>query len=139
MSETKVDTLKWLELDPENTKEEFEKIKTSLNAHGFIKINSPEDLFELKNLIYSQLSAGHFKSDRHKIAFMLSKYECGAFNNELKITRRHFVDKVLAKSWLREMQSRFHPDRNQDIKDDVDFDAISAGINKAYGEMVGRQ
>lgn len=139
MNETNTKEPNWLEFETEKLNSEFETIKILLQDHKFIDIRSKEDLVELKKFIYSQLPSGYFKSERHKLAFMLSKYERSAFNKELGITRRHFVDKSLAKSWMGKMQAMFNPDRNKDITNDIDFDEITAGINKAYGEMVGRQ
>ena len=130
---------KWLHSNKEDLKKNFEEIKETFNDKEFLNINSPEDLLLLRDFIINQFDVGYFKSQRHKIAFLLSKYESNAFNKELGITRRHFVDKELAKKWMREMQSKFHPDLNQDIETDVDFTKISAGINRAYGEMVGRK
>lgn len=130
---------KWLHSNEEDLKKNFEEIKETFNDKEFLNINSPEDLLLLRDFIINQFDVGYFKSQRHKIAFLLSKYESNAFNKELGITRRHFVDKELAKKWMREMQSKFHPDLNQDIETDVDFTKISAGINRAYGEMVGRK
>lgn len=130
---------KWLHINEEDLKKNFEEIKENLDDKEFLNIKSPEDLILLRDFIINQFDAGYFKSQRHKIAFLLSKYESNAFNEELGITRRHFVDKELAKKWMWEMQSKFHPDLNKDIKSDVDFTRVSAGINKAYGEMVGRK
>lgn len=130
---------KWLHSNEEDLKKNFEEIKETFNDKEFLNINSPEDLLLLRDFIINQFDVGYFKSQRHKIAFLLSKYESNAFNKELGITRRHFVDKELAKKWMKEMQSKFHPDLNQDIETDVDFTKISAGINRAYGEMVGRK
>lgn len=130
---------KWLHSNKEDLKKNFEEIKETFNDKEFLNVNSPEDLLLLRDFIINQFDAGYFKSQRHKIAFLLSKYESNAFNKELGITRRHFVDKELAKKWMREMQSKFHPDLNQDIETDVDFTKISAGINRAYGEMAGRK
>lgn len=129
----------WLHYDEEGLKKNFEEIKETFKDKEFLNVSSPEDLSRLRDFILGQFGAGCFKSERHKIAFLLSKYESNAFNEELGITRRHFVDKRLAKKWMGEMQSKFHPDHNQDIESDIDFTKISEGINRAYGEMVGRE
>lgn len=129
----------WINFDEEETNNHFEDIKSNFKGFCFLNIDSPTDLISLRNFIYQQFKDGCFKSERHKLVFMLSKYESGAFNEELGITRRHFVDKTLAKTWMGEMQKKFHPDKNQDIKNDIDFTEVSKGINKAYGEMVGRK
>lgn len=129
----------WLSFDTDKLEDNFENIKAALNVESFINVNTMEELIGLKAFILKQLEKGYFKSERHKKAFLLSKYETGAFNDELGITRRHFVDKKLAKEWMSKQQAEFHPDKNQDIKSDIDFDKVSEGINKAYGEMVGRK
>jgi hypothetical protein len=134
-----MDITDWINFSEEEINCNFESIRDFFNDVEFITIKSPSDLIHLRVFIYQQLSDGYFKSERHKIAFLLSKYESGAFNEELGITRRHFVDKTLAKRWMTEMQGKFHPDKNHDIKSDIDFTKISEGINKAYGEMVGRK
>lgn len=129
----------WMDFDEEEISNRADDIKAEINKFDFLKINSASDLIILKNFIYQQLSSGCFKSERHKLAYLLSKYESGAFNKELGITRRHFVDEDLAKNWMRKMQSIFHPDKNINIESDIDFTKISEGINRAYGEMVGRK
>jgi hypothetical protein len=137
MSPTKSNNL--FNLDEDEIKNKFEDIKDTLKANSFLNINTPEDLFNLRSFLLHQLEPGYFKSDRHKIAFLLSKYESNAFNEELGITRRHFVDKKVAKAWMTKMQHKFHPDKNKDITYDIDFTKISDGINKAYTEMVGQK
>jgi hypothetical protein len=129
----------WIDLDEDEIKNKFEEIKDTLNTSSFLNVNTPEDLFSLRSFLLNQFEPGYFKSERHKVAFFLSKYESNAFNEELGITRRHFVDKKLAKTWMGKMQSKFHPDKNKDINNDIDFTQISDGINKAYAEMVGRK
>lgn len=129
----------WLYINEEDLKSNFEDIKENLKDKEFLNINSFEDLLLLRNFLFGQFRDGYFKSERHMKAFLLSKYESNVFNKELGISRRHFVDKNLAKKWMTEMQSQFHPDRNQDILADIDFTKISEGINRAYGEMVGRK
>lgn len=134
-----MDSKDWIYFNEEEIKHDFEDIKESLKDFEFLNIKYPADLVSLRDLILRQLKDGYFKSERHKLAYLLSKYESGAFNDELGITRRHFVDKKLAKAWMGEMQAKFHPDKNQDIKSDIDFTKVSEGINRAYGEMVGRK
>lgn len=129
----------WMDFDEEKINNQADEIKAEINKYDFLKINSTSDLFLLRNFIYQQLGNGYFKSERHKLAYFLSKYESGAFNQELGITRRHYVDNDLAKNWMRKMQSTFHPDKNIDIKNDIDFEKISEGVNRAYSEMVGRK
>lgn len=134
-----MDIENWINLSVEEICGRFEEIKINLNEYEFLNINSPDDLVSLKDFILKQLNDGCFKSERHKLAYLLSKYESGAFNDELGIKRRHFVDEKLAKRWLGQMQAKFHPDKNQDIKSDINFTEVSEGINRAYGEMVGRK
>ncbi|EGQ7683784.1 hypothetical protein IZS58_004738 [Vibrio parahaemolyticus] len=129
----------WINFSEDELKEQFESIKAILRTESFINVNTIDDLLELKVFIFKQLEDGYFKSDRHKNAYLLTKYETGAFNEELGITRRHFKDKKLAKEWMSIMQATFHPDKNKDIQGDIDFTKVSEGINRAYGEMVGRK
>ncbi|MGE8705362.1 MAG: hypothetical protein ACN6O5_22000 [Achromobacter sp.] len=134
-----METKNWMDFDEEEINSRADALIVEINKYDFLKINSADDLFSLRKFIYEQLSGGCFKSERHKLAYLLSKYESGCFNQELGITRRHFLDKELAKKWLMRMQGIFHPDKNIDIKSDLDFEKISEGINRAYGEMVGRK
>lgn len=129
----------WLFLSEEELNNSFNVLKTDLNSKKFLNINTPEDLFNLRGFILNQFKVGYFKSERHMIAFFLSNYESNIFNEALGITRRHFVDKKLAKKWMIEMQNEYHPDKNINIKSDIDFAKISDGINKAYAEMVGQK
>lgn len=129
----------WIDLNEDEIENNFEDIKDTLKTCSFLNINTLEDLFRLRSFFLNQFESGCFKSERHKVAFLLSKYESNAFNEELGITRRHFVDKKLAKTWMGKMQSKYHPDKNKDIANDIDFTQISDGINKAYTEMVGRK
>jgi hypothetical protein len=134
-----MDIKNWIDFDDEKIKHDFEVIRDNFKGLDFLNIDSPNSLILLRNFIFQQLKDGYFKSERHKIAFLLSKYESGVFNEELGITRRHFVDKKLAKTWMGKMQQEFHPDKYQDIKSDIDFTTVSKGINKAYGEMTGKK
>lgn len=129
----------WLLFDDDQLKAELPKIKDSLSDLSFIRIESVSDLKNLRNYLYSQLPQDYFKSDLHKLAFCLINYQSKVFNDELNIKRRHFVDKKLAKSWMIEMQNKFHPDKNIKLYSDIDFTAVSGGITKAYSEMVGRK
>jgi hypothetical protein len=137
--EAKIKTENWFYLNEDEIYLHFEHIKNDLKEFSFLEVRSPNDLILLREYINQCLIRGCFKSQRHKLAFLLSKYDSGAFNEELGITRRHFVDKNLAKTWLVKMQKEFHPDKNKDINKDIDFNKVSEGINRAYGEMVGKK
>ncbi|RPH20929.1 hypothetical protein EHN07_19100 [Buttiauxella warmboldiae] len=137
--ETKNKVEGWIYLNEEELNLQFEKIKYEFKDLTFLSIKSPNDLIALREYFNQCLIEGCFKSQRHKLAYLLSKYESGAFNEELGITRRHFVDSTLAKAWLVKMQKEFHPDKNKNIKKDIDFTKVSEGINRAYGEMVGKK
>lgn len=131
--------IQWLSFDDKQLESEFLKIKEELAELSFINIKSVDDLKEFRTYILSNFTTEYFKSEYHKIAFCLSNYESTVFNDVLKITRRHFVDKKLAKSWMTEMQKTFHPDMNVTMYTDIDFESVSSGINRAYGEMVGKK
>jgi tRNA A37 N6-isopentenylltransferase MiaA len=85
----------------------------------------------------SNFENNYFKSDKHQMAYQLLNYKANIFNDELGITRKHRVDKKLANNWMKEKQKIFHPDKNMEEKDGINYKEISDMINDIYGELVG--
>lgn len=139
-----MEQINWLDPETSQLETNFEKVKEKLNAYGFLTVETPNDVLNLQKLVFEQLNLSstdtkYFISEKHKIAYCLSKYTSAVFNKELGLTRRHFVDKKLAKAWMSEMQKMFHPDSNINSQINIDFNAVSKGINDAYREMIGKK
>lgn len=101
------------------TKADFLKV-----VEAFYKIALPdnEDVF--------------FKSEKHKLAFMIINHQGTIFDKELGIKKKHYLDKKTASAWKGEYQSLFHPDKN--IGDNsLDYEMIMQKINKIHSRMVG--
>ncbi|RBB33554.1 hypothetical protein DPV79_34395 [Burkholderia reimsis] len=137
----------WLELSEKTLTEEFDNISQSLTKFKFLRVDSPEDLLALRKFLFSSMEAGFFKSGKHMKAFMLLNYD-PKFNNELGISRKCFVDKDSAKSWMGKMQKEFHPDASIDRQkekasqegsaQDYSLDEVSQAINVLYKKMTGK-
>jgi hypothetical protein len=79
----------------------------------------------------------YFKSEKHKIGFMLLKHEKALFDDELGIKNKHYTSNDLANIWKNKYQLMFNPDNN--IGDNsIDFEEIMIKINKIYLQMVGK-
>lgn len=134
---TNMENLDWLGFNEDKIKENLSEIKTTFKNNKLISVTNIEEVLALKKLILAISKDAYFKSEKHKQAFMLINYSSGLFNDELGITRRHRVDKKLAKEWLSKKQKLFHPDKNLHENDGIDYKAVSDSINNIYGEMVG--
>jgi len=77
----------------------------------------------------------YFISEKHRLAFFILKNEKNAFDDELGITRKHYLDKELAKEWRNKMLNKFHPDK--DIENLFENNEITQKINKMYKRMTG--
>lgn len=78
-----------------------------------------------------------FKSEKHKLAFMILNHQGTIFDEELDIKKKHYLDKKTADEWKRKHQSIFHPDKNID-DDSLDYEVIMQKINKIHSRMVGK-
>ena len=72
-------------------------------------------------------------SDKHEAAFMILNYN-PQFNKELGITRKHYMNKDLAREWKLRYIKMFHPDQGFVLKNQ---DKVVEAINRIYQEMVG--
>ncbi|UYM18233.1 hypothetical protein [Endozoicomonas euniceicola] len=78
-----------------------------------------------------------FKSEKHKLAFMIINHQGTFFDKELGIKKKHYLDKKMANEWKKKYQSIFHPDKN--IDDNLlDYEMIMQKINKIYSRMLGK-
>lgn len=77
-----------------------------------------------------------FLSQRRKWAFCILRNEKGDLDKELGITRKHFINRELAKEWRNRMIQEFHPEKNVAEPED-ELIVITQRINKIYGRMVG--
>lgn len=137
----------WMDVESEeNLKENYKlkeivsKIDEDLNLHGIIKFKSFKNVFmfiqALKTFIddYIKCKDGFFLSDKHEIAFMILNYN-PQFNKKLGITRKHYMNKDLAREWKLRYIKMFHPDQGFVLKNQ---DKVVEAINRIYQEMVGK-
>ena len=78
----------------------------------------------------------YFISEKHKLEFCILKHEGNYLDEELGITRRHYIDKDIAKEWRNKMQKIFHDDKNFDTER---YKKVSSKINKIYERMIGEK
>ena len=77
----------------------------------------------------------YFISEKHKLEFCILKHEGNYLDEELGITRKHYVDKDIAKEWRNRMQEIFHDDKNFNNER---YTKVSSKINKIYERMIGK-
>lgn len=109
------------------------KLKGILTIRGFsnlFKIIKALETFKKENIEYID---DFFISEEHKIAFMLLNYN-PSFNNDLEITRLHYLNKDKAKEWRNKYIKMFHTDLGNKFPQQEE---ISASINTLYKRMVG--
>lgn len=132
------------------------EINTSLNGQEKITSNSWDGLLKKIKLFRSTLSEltnnlsveqdeiSFFKSKKHEEIFYILNFEKN-FDKELGISRKHYVDKELAKLWRREMLKKYHnsitldkngKSQNNDFPSDV-YIKIEANLILIYKRMVG--
>lgn len=136
----------WLNVESEeNMKKEYKlreiksKIDGDLGLHGIIKFKSFKNVYifiqALKAFIddYIKHKDGYFLSDKHEAAFMILNYN-PKFNKELGITKKHYMNKDLAREWKLKYIKMFHPDQGFVLKEQ---EKVVEAINRIYREMVG--
>lgn len=141
-----MDKFDWLNLDSEEKLKKSYKlneisgrIDNDLNLKGIVKFRSFKNVLifvqALKKFIddYIKQKDGYFLSEEHKVAFMILNYNPN-FNKDLGITRRHYLNKDLARQWKITHIKMFHPDQGFVLKDQ---DKVIEAINRIYQEMVG--
>jgi signal recognition particle subunit SEC65 len=69
------------------------------------------------------------------LEFCILKHEGNYLDEELGITRRHYIDKEIAKKWRNDMQKIFHDDKNSKNEQ---YKKVSSKINKIYERMIGK-
>lgn len=140
-----MDDFCWIFLSEREIEEKFDLLKEEVildtGLDGLLTINSVEDLIKIikafKKIAKKDSEDNYFKSERHKLAFMILKHEGNTFDEELGIKKKHYIDKVIAKEWKQKYQSIFHPDNN--INDDsIDYGEVMQRINKIFNRMVGK-
>lgn len=132
------------------------EINTSLNGQEKITSNSWDGLLKKIKLFRSTISKLSsnlsteqdeiifFKSKKHEEIFYILNFEKN-FDKELGISRKHYLDKELAKLWRHEMLKKYHNsitlDKNgnsqdNDFSSDIYF-KVEANLILIYKRMVG--
>ena len=141
-----MDKYDWMDVESEESlrddyklEEIASRVDEDLNLQGIIKFNSFKKMFmficALRNFIddYIKNKEGYFLSDKHKVAFMILNYN-PIIKKEIGITRKHYLNKDLAREWKLKYIKMFHPDQGFVLKDQ---DKVVDAINRIYYEMVG--
>ncbi|GBC62613.1 hypothetical protein DENIS_3585 [Desulfonema ishimotonii] len=135
----------WLSLSEGKIRSEYDKLKVDvLSDTGLEKILSIKTSDDLVDVIEAFKKATnkynndkYFKSEKHKLAFMILKHQGNIFDEDLGIKKKHYVDKDAAKEWKKKYQAIFHPDKN--INDDsIEYNEVMQKINKIFNRMVGK-
>ncbi|MBE9142807.1 hypothetical protein [Planktothrix mougeotii] len=104
------------------------------------RISSPGNYISEKRNFSSEnpeASEQFFISTKHKLAFCILKQQGGCLENEIGITREHYLNKDLAKKWRDEMINQFHPDKN--VGDDSSLNnEVSQKITLIYKRLTGK-
>lgn len=139
----------WLSIEDElqiSTEKEFISIKEQLindtGLAGLVQISTRTELIKtihaFKKAKFTQATEDEFFiSQKHKIAFLILKHEGSLFDQELGITRKHYMNKDLALSWKVQLLKEFHPDRDPD-KLFKTSDEVTQKVNLIYNRMVGK-
>jgi hypothetical protein len=114
-----------------------------LTASEVIPRQSVDRIFEAilaedVNILEVQTSQDEFfHSRRKKILFCLRRNTNGDLDDDLGITKRHFIDEELAKKWRDNLMVEFHPRSGEDDADE-ELKEISGLITKSYKRMIGK-
>lgn len=135
----------WLSMDSKEIEERFDELKKNipidLGLDGIIIIKDKADLVKVINFYKDSANVvstdGYFISEKAKLAFLLKRHVKGIFDEELGIKKKHYIDKEAAKEWKSKLAIKFHPDKNQG-NISLDYDEVTACINKIYNQMVGK-
>lgn len=118
-----------------------ESILNDNSLSSVLSINTKTDFLKVIDAFYKIALLNNddvfFKSEKHKLAFMIINHQGTLFDNELGIKKKHYVDKKTANEWKKKYQSIFHPDKNID-DDSLDYEMIMQRINKIHSRMVGK-
>lgn len=140
-----MDDFYWLSLSESKIKNDFDILKVDVikdsDLKGILSIESADDLVKIikafRKASINSPEDKYFKSEKHKISFMLLKHEGSVFDEELGIKKKHYINKEAAKEWKQKYQSIYHPDKNVDDCS-IDYMEVMSKINKIYNRMVGK-
>lgn len=140
-----MDDFYWLSLSESKIKNDFDILKVDVikdtDLKGILSIESADDLVKIikafKKASINSAEDKYFKSEKHKIGFMLLKHEGSVFDEELGIKKKHYINKEAAKEWKQKYQSIYHPDKNVGDSS-IDYEEVMSKINKIYNRMVGK-
>jgi len=113
----------------------IDSIKSDKKIDTFIKNGLILFIDKLKTIPIYQDKDSYFISEKHKLEFCILKHEGNYLDEELGITRRHYIDKEIAKKWRNDMQKIFHDDKNSKNEQ---YKKVSSKINKIYERMIGK-
>jgi len=113
----------------------IESIKSDKRLDSIVKDGLIMFFDKLKKIPFYQNRDDYFISEKHKLEFCILKHEGNYLDDELGITRRHYIDKEVAKEWRNKMQKIFHDDKNFDTER---YKKVSSKINKIYERMIGK-
>ncbi|HCE2406268.1 TPA: hypothetical protein NG317_004551 [Vibrio parahaemolyticus] len=134
-----------ISLSDSEIRDHFLELKNQLlrnsDKNGYVSLLNAEDLIVILSVL-SQFTPQEgtddfFKSEKHKLAFMLLNKDGTIFDDELGIKKKHYIDKNAAKEWKKKYSLLFHPDKNK-IEGSINYDDVMHKINKIYSRMVGK-
>tara|TARA_Y100000588_G_C14222334_1_gene911580 strand:+ start:374 stop:1378 length:1005 start_codon:yes stop_codon:yes gene_type:complete len=111
--------------------------KTSASGKSYVKLIDINHLTLRILDLSAALRNKFFINDKKKLEFLLRNHQKGIFDEELGIKKKHYIDKKAAKEWKIKILKELHPDKNKNDTS-LDFDEVTANINKIYNRMVGK-
>lgn len=111
--------------------------KTSANGKSYVRLTDISHVTVRILDLSASLKSKYFINDKKKMEFLLRNHQKGIFDDELGIKRKHYIDKKAAKEWKIKIIKELHPDKNQNDTS-LDYDEMTANINKIYNRMVGK-
>lgn len=142
-------SFEWLSISSEDdikNEESLNQIRGRLlidtNLDGLLEINNKKNLLRViiafQKARKAQLTENEFFiSEKHRLAFLLLKHEGNIFDEELGISKKHYIDNEVAKEWRNGLAKIFHPDKDLD-SDFKENESVMNKITVIYNRMVGK-
>lgn len=100
------------------------------------KINEESGIINKNSLLKDGENTCYFKNRIHEIAFYF-KENNQIFDKYLGIKKVHMIDKKKANDLRKIYLSIFHPDKNINIENDIDFNKVCEDINNVFKRLTG--
>ena len=100
------------------------------------KTNEGSIITNKNSLLKDGENTCYFKNRIHEIAFYF-KENNQIFDKYLGINKVHMIDKKKANDLRKIYLSIFHPDKNINVENDIDFNKVCEDINNVFKRLTG--